>query len=70
MTFPLNNCQSVLGSTHFEFESGDSINGTGILSCRIFKLSMPFLSWFVLLKKSDTFTAIFAILAKCAILSM
>ena len=70
MTFSLSNCQSVLSSMRFDFKSGHSINGTSILFCRIFKLSKAFLSSFALLNPNNTFTAIFAILAKCATFAM
>ena len=66
----VNNWQSVLNSTRFEFESGDSTNGTRMSLFEIFKMSITFLSSFASLNMNDTFSAIFAILNECANLSM
>ena len=52
----MNNWQSVLSSTRFDFEGGDSTNGTSISLFEIFKLSIAFLSSFALSNINDTFT--------------
>ena len=62
----VNNWQSVLNSTRFEFESGDSTNGTRMSLFEIFKMSITFLSSFASLNMNDAFSAIFAILNECA----
>ena len=42
MTLFSNNCQSVLSSTRFDFESSDSISGTSVLFCILFKMLVTF----------------------------